>query len=99
MDEKLISLLNQIHGALRGIDAADQTSIIPDKNLEDVSDAVFALEAFARESGIPLKLNPVSVIADPDDRLYITVGNIIEALRSRGDNLSLAAASEIESRL
>lgn len=48
------NILDRAHRALRGIDAADQTSIIPDRELDRVSDAVQAIEEFARERRIVL---------------------------------------------
>lgn len=48
------ALLDTVHSALRGIDAADQTAIIPAKQLDAVSGAVMVVEAFARLQGINL---------------------------------------------
>ena len=53
-DAELGSLLDFLHRALRGIDAADQTSVIPHKDLMMVADAVEALEKYARDKGISL---------------------------------------------
>lgn len=52
--DRLAAVLDCAHAALRGIDAADQTSVIPDKQLDAVSDAVAAIENFARENGVRL---------------------------------------------
>jgi len=53
-DAGLKALLDLVHGALRGIDAADQTSVIPPRELDAISKAVDAVEQFARARGIPL---------------------------------------------
>lgn len=53
MDNTTRIILIMAHSALRGIDAADQTQPIPAKQLDHVSDAVAALEDYARSHGIP----------------------------------------------
>jgi hypothetical protein len=52
--QAITDVLDRAHGALRGIDAADQTSVIPDKQLDAVSEAIAVIERFARDHGIPL---------------------------------------------
>lgn len=47
-------ILDTAHAALRGIDAADTTAIIPAKELDAVSDAVMSIETFARRHSIPI---------------------------------------------
>lgn len=47
-------LLDRIHRALRGVDAADQSSPIPQDELDRISDAVFDLEGLCRERGVVL---------------------------------------------
>lgn len=48
------AVLDVAHAALRGIDAADQSGVIPGEELDAVSDAITLVETFARENGIRL---------------------------------------------
>lgn len=54
MDQSLVALIDRVHGALRGVDAADLSAPLPDKEIGAVIDAVFAVESFARANGIKL---------------------------------------------
>lgn len=47
-------LLDRLHAALRGIDAADITKRIPAEQIDAVSDAIIDLEAYARHHQIAL---------------------------------------------
>ena len=49
------NLLARVHSALRGVDAADPSSPLPARELERVSDAVAAVEEFARLRKISLE--------------------------------------------
>ncbi len=65
--KKMAALLDQAHRALRGIDAADQSAPIPALDLDRISDAVTAVEQFARDHGIVLsefKHSPISAALD-----------------------------------
>lgn len=48
------NLLNRAHCALRNIDAADFTAPIPIKWLDEISDAIAAIEEFCRARDIQL---------------------------------------------
>lgn len=54
MDQALATLLDRVHGALRCVDAADLTAPLHRREIDAVSDAVEAVESFAREQGIRL---------------------------------------------
>lgn len=50
----LATLIDRVHRALRGVDAADLSAPLRRKEIDEVSDAVEAVEAFARQNGIRL---------------------------------------------